>query len=116
MNDEGKIQALSMSEVRERLLNKRQDASYSRTCAYPPCKRVFATENAQEKYCCDDHRAKAARLRQKQVLEPRSCAYSKCGATFTPRRVDQLYHCADCRKRAWFESHFMPIPKPEGPS
>jgi len=112
MNDGGKIQALSMSEVRERLLNKRHDAAHTVTCAYPPCKRVFSTENAQEKHCCDDHRVKAARLRKKVPLDPRPCAYTKCGITFTPRIQGQLYHCADCRKRAWFESHFMPIPKP----
>jgi hypothetical protein len=47
--------------------------------------------------------------------EERICRYSKCGVKFTPkRRKDQVYHSADCRKRDWFESHFVPIAKPEG--
>ena len=109
MNDGGKIQALPLSEVRERLLSKRQDAflGVQRASVSPP--PTVAGPEA----------AKAPPKREKKpkpVLEPRPCDYAKCGRMFTPRRADQKCCCADHRKRKWFEAHFMPIPKPEGQS
>jgi len=115
MNDGGKVQALSLSEVKERLLNKRHDAVMTRICAYPPCKRVFTPEDARQKHCCPDHAAKAYALKHKPPLEPRICEYEKCRRSFTPTRADQKCCCADHRKRKWFDAHFMPIPKPGQP-
>lgn len=97
MNEAVKIQALPLSTVRERLLNKRHDAGNNlsgpsnalRAASPIPTPAISAPEKREE----------------------RICAYSKCGAKFTPVRKAQLYHTPDCRKRAWFERNFAPIAK-----
>jgi hypothetical protein len=94
MNEGGKIQALSLSTVRERLLSKRQDGIVSQNSASNASKTpgpvpVPSGASPQEK----------------------TCAYAKCGVKFTPRRPDQVYHSPDCRKRAWFDRNFAPIAK-----
>jgi hypothetical protein len=113
MDEPSKMMALGHEELRERLLNKRLDASVRVPCAYGPCGRMFIPEGRANKYCCPDHKAKARALRGKPVLEERICAYPKCGAKFIPKhRPDQRYHSPECRKRAWFDRNFAPIAKP----
>jgi hypothetical protein len=109
MSDGGKFQALPLSEVRERLLSKRQDAFGVQNRPSIPVPTTVAGPEAP----------KAPPKREKKpkpVLEPRPCDYAKCGRMFTPRRADQKCCCDDHRKRKWFDAHFMPIPKPEGQS
>jgi len=122
MSDAGKFQALPRNEVRERLLNKRQDAFL---CAHRPPLSASASvgqpaplQDASAPIAGPGAAEKPAKApkKPKTVFVPRVCKYAKCRREFTPSRVDQVYHSADCRKRDWFESHFMPIPKPEGPS
>jgi hypothetical protein len=99
MNEPSKIQALSHSEVRERLLGKRHDGIVGNAS---PSK---ASKPGPEKPPKEQPPRQGAPTQK-------ICAYTKCAIKFTPRRPDQMYHSPDCRKRAWFDRNFTPIPKP----
>lgn len=101
--DEGrKIQALPLTEVRERLLSKRHDAFTTTQRVSIPSPAPLASPPAPKRAPKPD-----------PPKEERTCLYSKCRKKFIPSRPDQVYHTADCRKRAWFDRNFVPIAKPE---
>jgi hypothetical protein len=111
MDEPSKMQALPMSEVRERLLNKRHDGF---VMAHRASNATPATESASRASNTPVGNIPAKKAAPPPPPEEKICAYSKCGVKFTPRRPDQHYHTADCRKRAWFDRNFAPIAKPGG--